>query len=55
MTTMKRRLQTGTLTDIYTAAAIDYGFSQGLVLHDHFLKQNQLEKRQLMQVSMDRY
>lgn len=55
MTTMNRRPQNHMLTNIYTAAPINYGFSLGLVLHDQLLKQYDLEKVQLMQVSMDRY
>lgn len=53
MTTMIRTPQNYILTDIHNAAAIDHGFSQGLVLHNLLLKQTKLEKVQQIDAGLD--
>lgn len=57
MTTWMWRLQSQILNDINNASAIDYGFSQALLVpHCHLLKQNESEKvEQLKQAYIDRF
>lgn len=53
MTTMITRLQNHMLTNINNAAAIDFGYSQGLVSHELILKQGESQNVQPVDVGLD--